>query len=91
MKIDTGQRLVPFEIKYRGRNATVADLKGLLQFCQERKVGRGYVVTKDSADFGILPLSISADILGLKIPASLACYWLGRSEVESLGRQELES
>lgn len=67
-----------------------ADLKGLIQFCQECKVSRGYVITGDAADFGVLPLSTSEDIKALKIPAPLACYWLGRSEVEPGDRQEFE-
>lgn len=87
---DTGQRLVPFEVKYRGRQVAASDLKGLIQFCRERKVSRGYVITRDAADFGILSLSASEDIKALKIPAPLACYWLGRSEVETLDRQDLE-
>jgi uncharacterized protein len=88
---DTGQRLVPFEVKYRGREVGVSELKGLIQFCRERKVDRCYVITRDAADFGILPLCAPENIMALKIPAPLACYWLGRSEVESIDRQELDS
>lgn len=87
---DTGQRLVPFEVKYRGQNVGLSEVKGLIQFCQDRNVSRGYVITRDAADFGVVPLSSTEDIKALKIPAPLACYWLGRSEVESVGRQELE-
>lgn len=86
---DTGKRLVPFEVKYRGQKVTTSDLKGLVQFCHDRKISRGYVITKDAADFGILSLSNTEDIKALKIPAPLACYWLGRSEVESFDRQDL--
>lgn len=78
---DTGGRLVPFEVKYRGSNVKAADLRGLTQFCGERGVNRAYVVTRDAADFGILPLDPAGTILALKIPAFLACYWLGQSEV----------
>ena len=87
---DVGGRLVPFEVKYRSQNVGAAELKGLIQFCQERKVDRGYVLTKDAADFGVLPLSASGDSKALKIPAPLACYWLGRSELESVDARELE-
>jgi len=89
-RIRKGRRLVPFEVKYRGKKVSTLDLKGLIQFCHERNVSRSYVITKDAADFGILPLSTTEDIKALKIPAPLACYWLGRSEVESLDRQGLE-
>lgn len=86
---DTGKRLVPFEVKYRDRNVGASELKGLIQFCQERKVSRGYVITKDAADFGVISLPGNENTLALKIPAPLACYWLGRSELEST--QELEA
>jgi predicted AAA+ superfamily ATPase len=59
---DSGKRLVPFEVKYRGQKVATSDLKGLIQFCQERKVSRGYVITKDAADFGVLPLSTTEGI-----------------------------
>lgn len=81
---DTGKRLVPFEVKYRGQNVGLGDLKGLIQFCQERKVSRGYVITKDAADFSVLQLPGSEPAQALKIPAPLACYWLGRSELDDL-------
>jgi hypothetical protein len=55
------------------------------QFCAERKVARGYVITKEVTDFGVLPLGEGAAVV--KIPAPLACYWLGRSEVENADKQ----
>lgn len=79
---DIGGRLVPFEVKHRGQNVSPSELRGLIQFCKERGVKRGYVITKDAADFGLMPLSDEAT--ALKIPAPLACYWLGRSELESV-------
>jgi len=80
---DIGGRLVPFEVKYRGQNVGSGDLKGLIEFCKERNVKRAYVITKDAADFGVIPLGGNGEIQALKIPAHLACYWLGRSEVEA--------
>ncbi|MFZ4526528.1 MAG: hypothetical protein ACOYOE_13610 [Chlorobium sp.] len=50
-------------------------------FCKERQVNKAYVITKDASDFGIIELGM--DIHALKIPAPLACYWLGRSEASS--------
>lgn len=87
---DAGGRLIPFEVKYRSQNVGPNELKGLIKFCRERKVNRGYVITKDAADFGALAL-MSGDIKLLKIPAPLACYWLGRSELEAADNQEFEA
>lgn len=76
-------RLTPFEVKYRATETGAGNLKGLAEFCETRKVNRAYVITKDVRDFSLLPLpSPSGDTVALKIPAPLACYWLGRSELE---------
>jgi hypothetical protein len=79
---DVEGRLVPFEVKYRSSSTGASDLKGMTQFCMERNVSRGYVVTKELSDFGLLPLGVNSATTVLKIPAALACYWLGQSEVE---------
>lgn len=81
---DIDGRLVPFEVKYRGVQHTgLADLKGMLEFCAERQVEHGYVVTREFSDFSVLETErAGVRIRLLKIPAPLACYWLGRSEVE---------
>ncbi|MBM3422936.1 MAG: hypothetical protein FJY09_06780 [Chlorobi bacterium] len=34
-------------------------------------------------DFGVIPLTGDNSIQALKIPAPLACYWLGESETTS--------
>lgn len=76
--------LVPFEVKYRSANHTgQADLKGMVEFCSEQKIDRGYVITRDLADFKVqsVPNTQQSTRL-LNIPAALACYWLGRSEIE---------
>ncbi len=81
---ELGTRLVPFEVKYRHTATGAGDLKGMRQFCSERKVPLGYVITRELDDFGPLILQAGDKPLTLlKIPASLACYWLGRSELES--------
>ena len=75
---DTGAERIPFEVKYRSHHTEARDLKGLAQFCAEKDVRRGYVVTRDLSDFGV------TDIQGtpiLKIPAALACYWLSQGEI----------
>jgi len=80
---DAGDRLTPFEVKYRATDTGAGALKGLTEFCEARKVSRAYVITKDIRDFGVLPLPVAAGgSLALKLPAALACYWLGRSELE---------
>jgi hypothetical protein len=84
-------RLIPFEVKYRSHNTGAGDLKGLADFCEMRKAHRGYVITREMQDFSILPLGFDvATKNGIlpariaKIPAPLACYWLGKSELDAL-------
>ncbi|MBC7819566.1 MAG: ATP-binding protein [Planctomycetaceae bacterium] len=79
---DSEGRLVPFEVKYRSQATGAGELKGLQQFCIERKVASGYVITKELSDFSVLPLGSNGETKLLKIPAPLACFWLGQSEVE---------
>lgn len=78
-------RLVPFEVKYRNQDTGWGDLKGMVEFCRERKVSHGYVVTKDADDFGIMEREMEPGLplLLVKIPAPLACYWLGKTEITS--------
>ena len=57
------------------------------QFCADRKVDRGYVITKDVNEFSVMPLVRAAAARLVKIPAPLACYWVGLLEVEAAGRQ----
>ena len=75
------ERRVPFVVKYRGEPVGLAHVKGLRQFCAERAVRHGYVITRNAEDFG--PLVLSDHSTAMMIPAPLACYWLGRSEVEN--------
>lgn len=75
-------RLVPFEVKYRSKATGAGDMKGMAQFCAEKNVTRGYAITKAMEDFSIMPLEpANSEALVLKIPAPLACYWLGKSEI----------
>jgi len=75
---ESGDRLIPFEIKYRSRKHTSAkNLRGLFEFCTERRPKLAYVLTQDPEDIDTFSLGDSTII---KIPAPLACYFLGRFE-----------
>jgi uncharacterized protein len=77
-------RVVPFEVKYRHQHTGAGDLKGLTSFCTQKKISHGYVITREMSDFSILPLGTSpVKTFLVKIPAPLACYWLGQSELET--------
>lgn len=83
-----GDRLMPFEVKYRDAAASAARLQGLRRFMRERAVTEGYVITQRWEDFGRRPLAAprsarddaprGSDTVGqvVSIPAALACYWL---------------
>lgn len=81
---EMGDELVPFEVKYRSPEHTQAkDLKGMIEFCTSENVSRGYVITREFSDFRVTEIkhgAIPARLLN--IPAPLACYWLGRSELK---------
>lgn len=81
---DVQGRLVPFEVKYRHEHTGAGELKGLVAFCEEKKSSLGYVITRELNDFSVLPLPNSpAGTRLVKIPAPLACYWLGQSELRA--------
>jgi predicted AAA+ superfamily ATPase len=81
-------RLVPFEVKYRHQSTGWAELKGTVQFCEKRQVSLAYVVTKEPEDFGRMERELESGLKleVVKIPAPLACYWLGKSEITSQPR-----
>lgn len=72
---------VPFEVKYRDQPFRKAELKGLIEFCTKRKIRRGYLITKNLDHFGPVDTGIDGMTL-LQIPAAMACYWLGQSELQ---------
>ena len=75
---------MPFEVKYRHQHTGVGDIKRLTAFCMAKKTSRGYVITREMSDFGVLSLDDSpAGTRLLKIPAPLACYWLGVLELQA--------
>ena len=87
---DLHGRLVPFEVKYRSPQHTgIDDLRGLVEFCVEHRVEKAYVITREMDDFHVSDIDRQgAKARFLHIPAPLACYWLGRSELESANRGE---
>jgi len=79
---ETGSRLVPFEVKYRSPEHTgLKELAGMRNFCKEKDIDQGYVITREIRDFKVVR-DEEARLRLAKIPAPLACYWLGRSELE---------
>jgi predicted AAA+ superfamily ATPase len=41
-----GERIMPFEVKYRSQHSNAKALKGLVELCQKKNIVQGYVVTK---------------------------------------------
>jgi hypothetical protein len=65
----------------------IGDLKGMVGFRAEHEIETGYVITREMTDFPVMEVDREgAKTRLLKIPAPLACYWLGRSELESVNR-----
>lgn len=79
---EVGGQIVPFEVKYRAQHTGVRELKGLLELCQQKQIGRGYVVTKSLDDFGLLKDTPEAVNI-MRVPAPLLCYWMGEAELHS--------
>ena len=78
---EVGGELIPFEVKYRAQHTGARELKGLIELCDQKKLPRGYVVTKSIDDFGPLPLPGRQDSPLMRIPAALLCHWMGATEV----------
>lgn len=76
---ESGDRLIPFEIKYRSQHTDKKSLSGLKRLCEEKQVPYGYVITKELSDFGPHPEFKDCKIM--RIPAMLLCYWLGAMEL----------
>ena len=74
-------QLIPYEVKYRAQHAGAGDVKGLLEFCGEKQVEHGYVVTRSLRDFGPMPgLPANMKTRIMRIPAPLLCYWTGEAD-----------
>lgn len=78
---EMSDELIPFEVKYRQPPIHISELKGLTVFAAKNLFKRGYIITRDSSDFGIMhamPLPSGSQIL--RIPAPLFCYWITGDE-----------
>ncbi|MCQ8118430.1 ATP-binding protein [Methylomonas rosea] len=81
---EVGGQLIPFEVKYRAQHTGARELKGLIELCEQKKIARGYVVTKSLADFGLmtgLPQTGETASQIMRLPAPLLCYWMGAAEL----------
>ena len=72
-------------MKYRTQHTGARELKGLIELLEQKRLSRGYVITKELNDFGLLPgvpqqSDVPAQIM--RIPAALLCYWMGASEID---------
>lgn len=80
---EVGGQIVPFEVKYRTQHTGVRELKGLMELCQQKQIGYGYVITKSLDDFGLLPATPEG-IRIMRVPAPLLCYWMGEAELDNM-------
>ncbi|WP_256360719.1 ATP-binding protein [Methylomonas koyamae] len=81
---EIGSQLIPFEVKYRAQHTGARELKGLIELCEQKKIARGYVVTKSLDDFGLmagLPQTGDTASQIMRLPAPLLCYWMGAAEL----------
>lgn len=83
---DVNGHLAPFEVKYSFGHTDPLDFEGLVTLCAEKKLPRAYLVTRELTDFGTEPLKGSPGTQLLRVPAVLACWWLGSSELKSAKR-----
>jgi predicted AAA+ superfamily ATPase len=81
---EIGTEIIPFEVKYRSQHSSLADCKGLMEFCSKRKINRGYIITKSTDDFGVIENKNADAPAILKIPATLLCYFMGEMEINQV-------
>ncbi len=77
---------IPFEIKYTDK-LNAGNLKGLADFCDEKKPERGYVFARSWRDFRVVSIGQTKTPI-LQIPAPLALFVLGGMET---GARESEN
>jgi len=73
-----GNRIVPFEVKYRDAPIKPNDIRGLRRLLHEREIDLGYVITQRWEDFREIKNDGTGRILA--VPAPLACYWMSSVE-----------
>jgi len=78
---EIGSEIIPFEVKYRAQHTSLSSCKGLLEFCSQKDIKRGYIITKSTDDFGIVKPEPDNSLSILKIPATLLCYFMGEMEI----------
>ncbi len=79
--MEDGNKIIPFEIKYRTQHTGARDLKGLIELCRKKSLKHAHVITKSLDDFGLLNDTHLPETKIMKIPASLLCYWTGKLEL----------
>ncbi|MBN9564768.1 MAG: ATP-binding protein [Alphaproteobacteria bacterium] len=75
-----GGQVVPFEVKYRSQ-IDMKSLKGIIKFCNEKKLNRGYIISKSLKDIGFFEGSQNSHCQLFFLPATLLCYWMGEMEL----------
>ncbi len=78
--IETGELILPMEVKYQSQPVQMRDVHGLIDLCtQKTSIPYGLIITKNPQDIGPLQ-DKSLQKKYLRIPACLLCYWLGASQ-----------
>lgn len=52
-----------------------------MELCEQKKISRGYVITKEMDDFGPMQANNGTLAQIMRIPAPLLCYWMGATEI----------
>lgn len=75
--LETGERLIPLEVKYQSQAVQTRDVPGLIDLKEKKPtIQHGYILTKTPQDIG--PLGEKGfPAQCMKIPAPLFCYWIG--------------
>lgn len=81
---ESGDQIIPFEVKYRSQHTHPKALKGLFELCQKKSISHGYAVTKSLDDFGMMKNLPNTNTKMMQIPASLLCFWMGKSELKQM-------
>lgn len=71
---------MPFEVKYTEKQTTLRDVQGVINFCRLKSVLTGFILTKEPKDIGPI-LNSNGPSKIIRIPTSIFCYWLGKSEI----------